>query len=174
MCWANCRKLAALTRVRCVLGLRLGSGLDNDSVIEKAFTENWILITNDKDFGERVYREHRLHHDVILMRLKDERAKSKISVLKRLLENHVERLPEQFVLVTEKKSVLPVNSSFMRSNLPIESRHYRINPISRIKKARSIYFDLAFCYRLWRFPPAFVVTNSPKRVICTASCIGSC
>ena len=78
-------------------------GLDDDSVIEKAFAENWILITNDKDFGERVYREHRLHHGVILMRLNDERAKSKISVLKRLLENHIERLPEQFVVVTEKK-----------------------------------------------------------------------
>jgi predicted nuclease of predicted toxin-antitoxin system len=78
-------------------------GLDDDAIIEKAFAENRILITNDKDFGEGVYREHRPHHGVILMRLDDERAKSKIKVLKRLLENHIERLPEQFVVVTEKK-----------------------------------------------------------------------
>ena len=31
-------------------------GLDDDTVIQKAFVENWILITNDKDFGEKVYR----------------------------------------------------------------------------------------------------------------------
>jgi predicted nuclease of predicted toxin-antitoxin system len=32
-------------------------GADDDTIIEKAFNENWILITNDKDFGEKVYRE---------------------------------------------------------------------------------------------------------------------
>ena len=78
-------------------------GLEDEAVIEKAFTENRILVTNDKDFGEKVYREHRAHHGVVLMRLDDERAKSKIRVLKRLLENHAGRLPEQFVVVTEKK-----------------------------------------------------------------------
>ena len=29
--------------------------MDDDDIIHKAFTENWILITNDKDFGEKVY-----------------------------------------------------------------------------------------------------------------------
>jgi predicted nuclease of predicted toxin-antitoxin system len=78
-------------------------GLEDEEVIKKAFTEDWILVTNDKDFGEKVYREHKPHHGVVLMRLDDERAKSKIRVLKRLLENHARRLPEQFVVVTEKK-----------------------------------------------------------------------
>ncbi len=38
--------------------------LDDDGIIEKALAENWILITNDKGFGEQVYREfhsHRAH-----------------------------------------------------------------------------------------------------------------
>jgi predicted nuclease of predicted toxin-antitoxin system len=78
-------------------------GLDDEAVIEKAMIENWILVTNDKDFGEKVYRERRPHHGVILMRLDDECSKSKIKVLKRLLESHAKRLPEQFVVVTEKK-----------------------------------------------------------------------
>ena len=30
-------------------------GLEDNDVIEKAFIENWILITNDKDFGEKVF-----------------------------------------------------------------------------------------------------------------------
>ena len=31
-------------------------GMEDDEVITKAFAENWILITNDKDFGEKIYR----------------------------------------------------------------------------------------------------------------------
>jgi len=61
------------------------------------------LITNDKDFGEKVYQERKSHRGVVLLRLDDERSKSKIRVLKRLLESHAERLPGQFVVVTEKK-----------------------------------------------------------------------
>lgn len=36
-------------------------GLDDDAIIQKAFAENWILITNDKDFGEKIYRGRRPH-----------------------------------------------------------------------------------------------------------------
>ncbi|CAN5819172.1 hypothetical protein BH24ACI1_BH24ACI1_13640 [soil metagenome] len=31
-------------------------GADDEQIIQKAFAENWLLITNDKDFGEKVYR----------------------------------------------------------------------------------------------------------------------
>jgi predicted nuclease of predicted toxin-antitoxin system len=76
-------------------------GLDDIAIVQKAFSENWILITNDKDFGEKVYREKHPHHGVILLRLEDERAIAKIYVLGQLLVNHAERLPDQFVVVTE-------------------------------------------------------------------------
>lgn len=36
-------------------------GSDDDEIIQKAFDENWIVITSDKDFGEKVYREQRPH-----------------------------------------------------------------------------------------------------------------
>ncbi len=77
-------------------------GMDDSDIVQKAFDENWILITNDKDFGEQVYREQKPHHGVVLLRLDDERARSKIEVLKRLLNSHADRLPEQFVVVTEQ------------------------------------------------------------------------
>jgi len=76
-------------------------GVDDDSVIQKAYSENWILVTSDKDFGEKVYREKRPHHGVVLLRLNDERGSVKISVMGQLLVNHSERLPDQFVVVTE-------------------------------------------------------------------------
>ena len=78
-------------------------GMDDDDIIHKAFTENWILITNDKDFGEKVYREQRPHKGVVLLRLEDERAVVKIETLKRLLESYADRLADQFVVVTESR-----------------------------------------------------------------------
>ncbi len=78
-------------------------GMDDDTVIAKAFAENWILITNDKDFGEKVYRERRPHKGVVLLRLEDERAVNKIIALQRLLEGYAEQLANQFVVVTEKQ-----------------------------------------------------------------------
>ena len=76
-------------------------GMDDDDIIQKAFEENWILITNDKDFGEKVYRERRPHRGVILLRLDDERAASKIDTLRRLLRDYADRLADHFVVVTE-------------------------------------------------------------------------
>ncbi|MDO9302797.1 MAG: DUF5615 family PIN-like protein [Anaerolineales bacterium] len=78
-------------------------GMDDNEIIQKAFQENWILITNDKDFGDQIYREHKSHHGVILLRLDNERAKNKIDVLKQLLNSYADRLPDQFVVATEEK-----------------------------------------------------------------------
>jgi predicted nuclease of predicted toxin-antitoxin system len=78
-------------------------GIEDDEVIEKAFNESWILITNDKDFGEKVYRERRPHRGVIFLRLEDERATNKIEVLRRLLEGYSDRLADQFVVVTDTR-----------------------------------------------------------------------
>ena len=78
-------------------------GISDDEVFAKAFTENWILITNDKDFGEIVFREQRDHHGIIFLRLNDERSANKIEVLRQLLDNYFEKLPGQFVTVTETK-----------------------------------------------------------------------
>lgn len=75
-------------------------GIEDDEVLQKAYAENWILITNDKDFGEKVYRERRPHRGVIFMRLDDERAVNKIEVLRRLLEGYSDRLAGKFVVVT--------------------------------------------------------------------------
>lgn len=78
-------------------------GAEDDIILQKAFEENWILITNDKDFGDKVYRNGRAHKGVILLRLENERAESKIKILSQLLEKYSDRLPDAFVVVTEKQ-----------------------------------------------------------------------
>jgi predicted nuclease of predicted toxin-antitoxin system len=78
-------------------------GMDDEEMILKAFDENWILITNDKDFGEKVYRERHPHRGVIFLRLDDERAESKIETLRRLIAAYADQLPNQFVVVTETR-----------------------------------------------------------------------
>ncbi len=78
-------------------------GMDDDKIIEKAFTGQWILITNDKGFGQKVYRQRQPHKGVVLLRLEDERPPVKIATLGRLLLRYSERLPGSFVVATEKR-----------------------------------------------------------------------
>ena len=78
-------------------------GINDEDIIQKAASENWILITNDKDFGDKVYRDGRLHRGIILLRLADESSVSKIQVISRLLENYTDRLSDSFVVVTENQ-----------------------------------------------------------------------
>jgi predicted nuclease of predicted toxin-antitoxin system len=79
-------------------------GMADDAVLEKALVEDRVLITNDKDFGEKVYRERRLHRGIVLLRLEDERAAHKIEMLRRLLAQHESQLRDSFVVVTETRA----------------------------------------------------------------------
>ena len=78
-------------------------GADDDQIMLEAFTGDWILITNDKDFGEKVYRDGRLHRGIILLRLEDERVVVKINVIRKLLQSYADKLTDHFIVVTEKK-----------------------------------------------------------------------
>ncbi len=89
-------------------------GLDDEDVIQKAYAENWILITNDKGFGEKIYRERYPHKGVVFLRLDDERATNKIDILRKLLKNYADRLPDQFIVVTETR----VRIARARNNSP--------------------------------------------------------
>ncbi|WP_309740014.1 DUF5615 family PIN-like protein [Chamaesiphon sp. OTE_20_metabat_361] len=77
-------------------------GIDDDAVIQKAFDEDWILISSDKDFGNKVFREHREHRGVILLRLENESSANKIALLQRLLAEYPEQISDNFIVVTDK------------------------------------------------------------------------
>ena len=76
-------------------------GLSDDEILRKAIDEQWTLITNDSDFGDKVYRDQAAHCGVVFLRLQDERTASKIAALQGLLEGFADRLPGAFVFVTE-------------------------------------------------------------------------
>lgn len=78
-------------------------GISDKEVLKIAVTEKRILITNDKDFGELIFKEKLTHNGVIFLRLSDETAKNKIHVLKNLLDHHKKIIDQvRFVVVTEK------------------------------------------------------------------------
>ena len=75
-------------------------GYSDKEVLQKAFSENRILITNDKDFGEMIFRQKMFHRGVILLRLEDERSKNKIKILEKVLTQHLQELPDNFIVAT--------------------------------------------------------------------------
>jgi len=40
-------------------------GMSDVDILAKAYQENYIIITNDKDFGEHIFRESKPHLGVI-------------------------------------------------------------------------------------------------------------
>jgi len=78
-------------------------GISDAEVLRRAHEEERILITNDKDFGEKVYRGQHPHCGIVLLRLDNERSQNKIAVLRRLLDEYDDRLSGCFVVVTAEQ-----------------------------------------------------------------------
>jgi predicted nuclease of predicted toxin-antitoxin system len=74
---------------------------DDQDIIARAASEERVLITNDKDFGELVFRSGWAHHGVLLLRLHDESPSSRLNVIKSVLEHYADRLTGQFVVAAE-------------------------------------------------------------------------
>jgi len=74
---------------------------DDMEILDRAVLEGRIVVTNDKDFGELVYRSGGEHRGVVLLRLRDERAANKVRMIKVVLAQVGERLRNHYVVVTE-------------------------------------------------------------------------
>lgn len=72
-------------------------GMSDEEILSLAASERRILITNDKDFGEMVFRERRCHFGVVLLRLRDERNRAKIQAIDRLISGYGDQLAEDQV-----------------------------------------------------------------------------
>jgi predicted nuclease of predicted toxin-antitoxin system len=76
---------------------------DDVEILQCAVTEKRIVVTNDKDFGELIFRHQEAHQGVILLRLQDEGGHNKVNVFKALLAQFSEKLPGRFAVATERK-----------------------------------------------------------------------
>lgn len=75
---------------------------DDSSVLKIAFKEKRILITQDKDFGNLVFRKKFPHSGVIFLRLSDDSSINVIKFLKLLLKLKNIDFSKSFVVVNDK------------------------------------------------------------------------
>ena len=78
-------------------------GSDDETILKIAYKEKYVLITNDNDFGDLIFRHKKPHKGVILLRLDDNRPDNKIAVLDKLLKSYSKQLNNNFIVATEKK-----------------------------------------------------------------------
>ena len=72
-------------------------------ILTKAVKEGRILVTNDKDFGELIFRRGYSHHGVFLLRLQDDSAANRVRVVKAVLDQYTDFLKMNFLVATEKQ-----------------------------------------------------------------------
>jgi predicted nuclease of predicted toxin-antitoxin system len=74
---------------------------DRDILI-KAASEGRIVITNDKDFGELIFRSGYAHNGVLFLRLQDESSANRVRVVKAVLDQYANYLKMNFIVATDR------------------------------------------------------------------------
>jgi predicted nuclease of predicted toxin-antitoxin system len=77
--------------------------MHDEDLLRMANAEQRILITNDKDFGELIFLQRKLSTGVILMRVKGQRTRDKVNLMKKLLEKFGNKLLHHFVVATNNR-----------------------------------------------------------------------
>lgn len=76
--------------------------LPDPEVLAIARREQRILVTNDRDFGELIFRRRLPHCGVIFFRLRDQSVETKLAWLQQILRDYADQL-DQFLVVTERR-----------------------------------------------------------------------
>ena len=79
------------------------ASITDEDLLDLANQEQRILITNDKDFGELVFRQQSVTSGIILLRIKGQDVLRKITLVKKLLRDHSDRLLRHFVVISDNK-----------------------------------------------------------------------
>ena len=78
-------------------------GALDEEVLKKAFNEKRILLTEDKDFGELVYRLKKPAYGIILLRFEVSERHLKWPRLMELIHHHSSKLEGHFIVVDIEK-----------------------------------------------------------------------
>jgi predicted nuclease of predicted toxin-antitoxin system len=79
------------------------SQADDSAILARAVQESRIVVTNDKDFGELVFRSGQAHGGIVLLRLRDESSSTRVRVMQAVLDQCKDALPNRFVVATESQ-----------------------------------------------------------------------
>ncbi|MBP6739500.1 MAG: DUF5615 family PIN-like protein [Leptospiraceae bacterium] len=74
-------------------------GKPDDVVLEIAVQEQALLLTEDKDFGELVFRLQKQNHGVILIRLSGLPSETKASIVLRSIQENLEQMRHAFSVI---------------------------------------------------------------------------
>jgi predicted nuclease of predicted toxin-antitoxin system len=74
-------------------------GATDAAILDRAFVENRIILTEDKDFGELVYRLGRPAHGIVLFRFDPRDRAAKIGRILALIRADGDRLFGNFVVI---------------------------------------------------------------------------
>lgn len=77
--------------------------MEDEEIIRTAVTENRMVITMDKDFGELVYHSSMEHSGVLLLRLEDATGTEKSQVVKYIMKNYSDRIKNCFCVFQNDK-----------------------------------------------------------------------
>jgi len=78
-------------------------GREDCFLLDYAFRENRIIITNDKDFGYLVYRQNLPTRGIILFRFVEELPSLKIAALETILSKGTTQILNHFIVASEEK-----------------------------------------------------------------------
>lgn len=94
--------LRALGHDATLVAAAYGPGLPAPVVLELAQRSQRILVTDDRDFGELVFRRRYPHAGVIYLRLNTTRIQDRIARLDVVLHYYSDQL-DQFLVVTDQR-----------------------------------------------------------------------
>ena len=77
--------------------------MEDEEIIRTAISENRMIITMDKDFGELVYHSSMEHSGVLLLRLEDATGSEKLLVVKHIMKNYSDRIKNCFCVFQNDK-----------------------------------------------------------------------
>ncbi|MCF6148290.1 MAG: hypothetical protein E3K37_06495 [Candidatus Kuenenia sp.] len=61
------------------------------------------MLTNDKDFGEIVFRQKLISSGIVLFRIRGQDTMEKLKLLRKVLISHKDRISKHFVVITKEK-----------------------------------------------------------------------
>jgi predicted nuclease of predicted toxin-antitoxin system len=78
----------------------LDPSIDDDTVLHRANQNGALLITADKDFGELVFRQGRVHAGVVLVRLAGLSSQAKARIVSTIFANRGHELLNAFSVIS--------------------------------------------------------------------------